>query len=61
MTERTCQKQVFRGRISPAPEPPEFCDSEAEPFSDFCAEHDPDTLWDLADQAFDAMREGYYD
>ena len=36
----SCAFVVFPGsRYGPTPEPPEFCENDCEPFSEFCAQH----------------------
>jgi hypothetical protein len=30
-------------------EPPDYCDDEAEPGSEYCARHEPDDFWDDVD------------
>ena len=54
MTAEPCEAEVWRGGYY---DPPEFCDEEALPGTDFCAGHDPDALEDYLVTQAEARRE----
>lgn len=54
---RYCEAETFRGTYY---DPPEFCEEEALPGSDYCEGHDPDVAEGRAAERAEAMREERY-
>ena len=54
-----CSRRVYAGNLE---SPPEYCDNEAEPGEELCAEHlYEDDPWDRADEAYERQKERYWD
>lgn len=57
-TPRYCAEQISGGGPGSANmDPPDYCDQEAEPGSDYCADHSPNRFLDDADRLYEEARD----